>query len=45
MMPVPVLKHSRTIQRSVMRAREWRVLLDTEPPPISGSGWKLAGWF
>ena len=37
------LKHSRTIQRSVKRAREWRVLLDTEPLPMSGSGWKLTG--
>jgi len=45
MMPVLALKHSRIIQRSAMRAREWRVLLDTEPPPMSGSGWELVGWF
>jgi len=38
MIPVLVLKHSRTIQRRAMRAREWRVLLDTEPPPISVGG-------
>jgi len=34
-MPVLVLKHSRIIQRRVMRARELRVLLLTEPPPTS----------
>ena len=34
-MPVLVLKHSRIIQRRVMRARELRVLLLTEPPPMS----------
>ncbi len=29
------LKHSRIIQRSGMRARELRVLFDTDPPPTS----------
>ena len=35
MMPVLVLKHSRIIHRSEIRASERRVLLLTEPPPTS----------
>jgi hypothetical protein len=37
-LPELVLKHSRIIHRSGMRARLFRVSLDTDPPPTSAEG-------